>query len=158
MANQKHLIGLLLGAEEDWPTALEALIAGLGPITGPGGTRHEITTERLTIEPFNLRDPVRQDLVIDRLAHWYYHPREWLKKAALMDDVYLLNSPFTFQSMEKHSAYCALIRLGMQRAGDRARALQEPGRQRAVGLHVGEVQPVLRPRRDRRGPRATRSS
>jgi hypothetical protein len=25
MANQKHLIGLLLGAEEDWPTALEAL-------------------------------------------------------------------------------------------------------------------------------------
>jgi hypothetical protein len=32
---------------------------------------------------------------------------------ALMDDVYLLNSPFTFQSMEKHSAYCALIRLGM---------------------------------------------
>jgi hypothetical protein len=50
---------------------------------------------------------------IDRLAYWYYHPREWLKKVALMDDVYLLNSPFTFQSMEKHSAYCALIRLGM---------------------------------------------
>ena len=31
-----------------------------------------------------------------------------------MDDVYLLNNPFTFQSMEKHSAYCALIRLGMK--------------------------------------------
>ncbi len=30
-----------------------------------------------------------------------------------MDDVYLLNSPFTFQSMEKHSAYCAMLRLGM---------------------------------------------
>ena len=53
------------------------------------------------------------EVVIDRLAYWYYHPREWLKKVALMDDVYLLNSPFTFQSMEKHSAYCALIRLGM---------------------------------------------
>ena len=51
--------------------------------------------------------------MIDRLAYWYYHPREWLKKVALMDDVYLLNSPFTFQSMEKHSAYCALMRLGM---------------------------------------------
>lgn len=114
MANQKHLIGLLLGAEEDWPTALEALIAGLGPITGPGGTRHEITSERVTIEPFNLRDPVRQDLVVDRLAYWYYHPREWLKKAALMDDLYLLNSPFTFQSMEKHSAYVALMRMGMR--------------------------------------------
>ena len=31
-----------------------------------------------------------------------------------MDDVYLLNSPFTFQSMEKHSAYCAMMRLGLK--------------------------------------------
>ena len=30
-----------------------------------------------------------------------------------MDDVYLLNSPFTFQSMEKHAAYCAMMRLGL---------------------------------------------
>ena len=52
--------------------------------------------------------------MIDRLAYWYYHPREWLKKAALMDDVYLLNWPFTFQSMEKHAAYCALMRLGLK--------------------------------------------
>jgi hypothetical protein len=52
--------------------------------------------------------------VIDRLAWWYYVPREWLKKVALMDDVYLLNSPFTFQSMEKHAAYCAMLRLGLK--------------------------------------------
>ena len=52
--------------------------------------------------------------MIDRLAYWYYDPREWLKKVALMDDVYLLNSPFTFQSMEKHAAYCAMIRLGLK--------------------------------------------
>lgn len=109
----EHLIGLLLGAEEDWPQALEELVRRVGPIAGPDGDRHELRTERLTIEPFNLRSTPRQQLVIDRLAHWYYHPREWLKKAALMDDVYLLNSPFTFQSMEKHSAYCALMRLGM---------------------------------------------
>ena len=31
-----------------------------------------------------------------------------------MDDVYLLNSPFTFQSMEKHAAYCAMMRLGLK--------------------------------------------
>ncbi|MGN6415210.1 ATP-grasp domain-containing protein [Flexivirga sp.] len=109
----EHLIGLLLGAEEDWPRAFEELVRRVGPITSPDGSRHNIRTERMTIEPFNLRDKPRTDLVIDRLAHWYYHPREWLKKAALMDDVYLLNSPFTFQSMEKHSAYCALMRLGM---------------------------------------------
>jgi hypothetical protein len=52
--------------------------------------------------------------VIDRLAWWYDVPREWLKKIALMDDVYLLNNPFTFQAMEKHSAYCAMMRLGLK--------------------------------------------
>ena len=31
-----------------------------------------------------------------------------------MDDVYLLNTPFTFQSMEKHAAYCAMMRLGLK--------------------------------------------
>src|SRR5688572_26852911 len=31
-----------------------------------------------------------------------------------MNDVYLLNNPFTFQSMEKHAAYCAMIRLGLK--------------------------------------------
>ena len=66
------------------------------------------------MEPFDLRDRPRYELVIDRLAYWYYLPREWLKKVALMDDVYLLNSPFTFQSMEKHAAYCAMIRLGLK--------------------------------------------
>ena len=107
-----HLIGLLLGAEQDWPRAFEAILRRVGTVT-VDGTDHTVSCERLTIEPFDLTDPVRTELVIDRLAHWYYHPREWLKKVALMDDVYLLNSPFTFQSMEKHSAYCALMRLGM---------------------------------------------
>src|SRR5581483_4825957 len=49
-----------------------------------------------------------------RLAWWYSVPREWLKKVSLMDDVYLLNNPFTFQAMEKHSAYCAMMRLGIK--------------------------------------------
>jgi len=110
----QHLIGLLLGAEEDWPQAFEALLRRLGPVTDDAGTTHEFGTERLTIEPFDLNDPVRTDLVIDRLAYWYYHPREWLKKAALMNGTYLLNSPFTFQAMEKHSAYCAMLRLGLK--------------------------------------------
>ncbi|HEY1619872.1 MAG TPA: hypothetical protein VGG25_19775 [Streptosporangiaceae bacterium] len=114
MTTTRHLIGLLLGTEEDWPAAFEELLTRLGPVTGPDGTRHVFDTERITIEPFSLRDRPRYDLVIDRLAYWYYHPREWLKKVALMDGVYLLNSPFTFQSMEKHAAYCAMIRLGLK--------------------------------------------
>jgi hypothetical protein len=111
---QRHLIGLLLGTEEDWPRAFAEIVHRVGAVTGPDGTRHAFDTERLTIEPFGLRDRPRHDLVIDRLAYWYYHPREWLKKVALMDSVYLLNSPFTFQSMEKHAAYCAMLRLGLK--------------------------------------------
>ena len=110
----RHLVGLLLGAEEDWPTAFESILRRVGPLTDASGRVHEVEAERLTIEPFELTDPVRPGLVIDRLAYWYYHPREWLKKAALMDGTYLLNSPFTFQSMEKHSAYCAMLRLGLK--------------------------------------------
>lgn len=110
---KEHLVGLLLGNEEDWPRAFETITQRLGTFQY-AGQGHRLTTERVMIEPFSLRAAPRHDLVIDRLAHWYYHPREWLKKIALMDDVYLLNSPFTFQSMEKHAAYCALIRLGMK--------------------------------------------
>jgi hypothetical protein len=108
-----HLIGLLLGAEKDWPRAFETVLRMVGPIKD-GGEVHTLSSERLTIEPFRLDDPVRTPLVIDRLAYWYYHPREWLKKASLVNGTYLLNSPFTFQSMEKHSAYCAMVRLGLK--------------------------------------------
>ena len=108
-----HLIGLLLGTEEDWPTAFESILARVGAIAY-GGETHELTTERIVNEPFDLRSRPRYSLVIDRLAWWYDLPRAWLKKIALMDDVYLLNNPFTFQSMEKHSAYCAMMRLGLR--------------------------------------------
>jgi hypothetical protein len=114
MTVPRHLIGLLLGTEDDWPRAFEEITRRLGPVAGPDGGRHEFGTERITIEPFRLRDKPRYELVIDRLAYWYYVPREWLKKVALMDSVYLLNSPFTFQSMEKHAAYCAMMRLGLK--------------------------------------------
>ena len=95
----------------------------------------------MTIEPFDLDDPVRTDLVIDRLAYWYYHPREWLKKVALMDDIYLLNSPFTFQSMEKHSAYCAMLRLGLKIPRTVLVPYKNPVDNVALGLHRGQVQP-----------------
>ena len=83
MTSSRHLIGLLLGTEEDWPRAFEEILRRLGPVAGTGGTRHVFDCERITIEPFDLRDRPRYELVIDRLAYWYYHPREWLKKVAL---------------------------------------------------------------------------
>jgi len=109
-----HLIGMLLGVEEDWPAAFEALLGRADLSIRAGGETHRFTTERVTIEPFDLRARPRHALVIDRLGWWYPLPREWLKKVALMDPVHLLNNPFTFQAMEKHAAYCAMIRLGLK--------------------------------------------
>jgi hypothetical protein len=109
----EHLIGLLLGTEEDWPSTFERLVERIGPVRH-GGETHRFPTERIVVEPFDLRYRPRYRLVIDRLAWWYDVPREWLKKIALMNDVYLLNNPFTFQAMEKHSAYCAMMRLGLK--------------------------------------------
>ena len=69
--------------------------------------------ERVGIEPHRLRAPRNYDLVMDRLAHWYRTSREWVKKIVLMDGTYVFNNPWTFQSMEKQTSYCAMMRLGM---------------------------------------------
>ena len=66
-----------------------------------------------------------------------------------MDDVYLLNNPFTFQAMEKHSAYCAMMRLGPEGAGDVADPAQAAAGQRALPADRRALQPLVRPRGDR---------
>lgn len=106
-------IGLLIGDELDWPWTFESLARDLKLNFNYKGQMVEIEVERIRIHPFALTDYTGYNLVIDRLAYWHYQPREWLKKAALFNKVYLLNNPFTFQSMEKHSAYCAMLRLGL---------------------------------------------
>ena len=55
MDETRHLIGLLLGTEEDWPRAFETLLGRLGPVKDASGTTHHIDVERITIEPFDLR-------------------------------------------------------------------------------------------------------
>jgi len=115
--SKKKIIGLLVGDELDWPDTIELLLGRLLERCGGGieygGERFEVGMRRMRIDPFSLRDPSTTDVIIDRLAYWHFAPREWLKKVALVDRTYLLNNPFTFQSMEKHSAYCAMIRLGL---------------------------------------------
>lgn len=106
-------IGLLLGDETDWPAALEALLGRFNPPIRYRGRTYRVEMERVRIRPFALGDPVPYHLILDRLGHWHYHPREWLKKAALVDGVYLLNNPFTFQCLEKHATYAAMHRLGL---------------------------------------------
>ncbi len=106
-------IGMLLGDEVDWPATFESLIRRLKLNIKHRGETYQITTERVRIHPFRLDAPTSYNLVVDRLAYWNQHPREWLKKAAFLNDLYLVNNPFTFQAMEKHTAYCAMMKLGL---------------------------------------------
>jgi hypothetical protein len=113
MANATRRIGLSLGADLCWPEAYERIMDKLALAIPHGGDTVGIEVERVTIEPFDLRQPCRYDVVLDRLTHWYHLSREWIKKAVLMDGLYVLNNPWAVQSMEKQTSYCAMMHLGM---------------------------------------------
>ena len=66
-----HLIGLLLGTEDDWPTAFERLFGRVGSIEY-GGETHELTTERVMNEPFDLRYRGRGTRSSSTASLWWY--------------------------------------------------------------------------------------
>ena len=106
-------IGLSLGADICWPRCFEGILKSWNPTLKVQGQSVRFEVERMTIEPFDLRGPAGYDVVVDRLTHWYANTREWIKKAVLMDDVYVFNNPWSVQSMEKQTSYCAMMRLGL---------------------------------------------
>lgn len=113
MAERTLKIGLSLGADICWPICYESLLDAMKLDIRHGGDRLTFRSERVTIEPFNLQQPVSYDVVIDRLTHWYSTSREWIKKGILLDDLYVYNNPWSLQSNEKHTSYAAMMRLGL---------------------------------------------
>jgi len=106
-------IGLSLGADICWPLCYEHLMRRLDLRIPVGRDKIRFEVERVTIEPFDLRQECRYDLVIDRLTHWFHTSREWIKKAVVMNHLYVFNNPWSVQSMEKHTTYAAMMHLGM---------------------------------------------
>lgn len=113
MAQVTRHIGLSLGADICWPICFEEILKRLELAIPWQGDTVGFDVSRVTIEPFDLRQPVRYDLVIDRLTHWYHTSREWIKKAVVLDDLYVFNNPWSLQANEKHTTYCAMMRLGL---------------------------------------------
>jgi hypothetical protein len=113
MAEVVRRIGLSLGADICWPICFEQLVEKLDLRVPHEGDTLRFEVERVTIEPFDLRQPVKYDVVVDRLTHWFHTSREWIKKAILMDDLYVFNNPWSVQANEKHTSYAAMMRLGM---------------------------------------------
>jgi hypothetical protein len=106
-------IGLSLGADICWPACYEQIVDRLKLNLAIGSESVRFAVERVTVEPFDLKQPCKYDVVVDRLTHWFHTSREWIKKAVIMDGLYVLNNPWSLQSMEKHTSYCAMMRLGM---------------------------------------------
>ena len=113
MTHVTRRIGLSLGADICWPIAYREILRDLDLEIEEGGETIRFEVENVTIEPFDLRQRTSYDLVIDRLTHWYYPTREWIKKAVILDDLYVFNNPWSVQSMEKQTTYCAMMRLGL---------------------------------------------
>ena len=113
MADVTRRIGLSLGADLCWPICYEEILRRLDLALPIDDDTVRFEVDRVTIEPFDLRQPANYDLVVDRLTHWYTTSREWIKKAVLMNGLYVFNNPWAIQSMEKHTSYCAMMRLGM---------------------------------------------
>ena len=112
MAHITRRIGLSLGADICWPICYEELLKRLDLRLAIGGDTVSIECDRVYIEPFSLSQSCRYDVVIDRLTHWYHTSREWIKKAILVNDLYVFNNPWSLQSMEKQTTYAAMMRLG----------------------------------------------
>jgi hypothetical protein len=113
VARVTRKIGLSLGADVDWPKAYEEIVAKLDLSIPIGRDKVGFHVERTSIEPYDLQAPAKYDLVVDRLTHWYPFQREWIKKAVILDGTYVFNNPWSVQSMEKHTTYCALMALGI---------------------------------------------
>lgn len=113
MANKIRNIGLSLGADICWPSCYEEIVKRLRLTIPNGSDSIRFHVERITVEPFNLQQPCTYHVVLDRLTHWLHTSREWIKKAVILDGLYVLNNPWSLQSMEKQTTYCAMMRLGM---------------------------------------------
>jgi hypothetical protein len=113
MAEVTRHIGLSLGADLCWPLCFEHMIERLDLRIPWQGDTLRFDVERVTIEPFELRQACTYDVVVDRLTHWYHTSREWIKKCILLNDLYVFNNPWSIQANEKHTTYCAMMRLGM---------------------------------------------
>ena len=113
MANVTRKIGLSLGADICWPICFEEMLKQLDLTLLMDGDKVRFECERVTIEPFDLRQPCQYDVVVDRLTHWFHTSREWIKKSVIMDGLYVFNNPWSVQAILKSTTYAAMIHLGL---------------------------------------------
>ena len=91
----------------------------------------------------------RRDRPADALVHT---SREWIKKAIVLNDLYVFNNPWSIQSKEKHTTYCAMMRLGLP-IPETWMVPPKAYEHAATSSRRSALRAALRPRRDRREAR-----
>ena len=149
----RHLIGLLLGTEEDWPTRVRD--AARPARAGQGRLRHDPPRDRRADHDRAVR-PARQAALRPRRrpARLLVLPPARVAEEGRADGRRVPAQQPVHVPVDGEAR--GVLRDAAARAegaADRAGAAQEPARQRALRLHGGQVQPAVRPRRDRRADR-----
>ena len=152
-----HLIGLLLGTENDWPAAFETLTRRLDPISyrGVAAPRRHRADHHRAVRPAR-PGPARRGhrpagLVVLPPAGVAEEGRAGQRHLPAQQPVHLPGDGEALRVLRDDPAR-------LRHPGHRAGAVQEPGRPREVGLHGGDLQPAVRPGRGGRPGSATRCS
>ena len=149
----EHAIGLLLGTEEDWPAAFEALVARLGPVDGHDAA-HRADPQRA------VRPALPAALLArDRPARVVVRPAARLAEEGLADGRRLsAEQPVHVPGDGEALGVLRADAARHPRAGDVADPAQGAAGEPALPADRRAVQRAVRPRGDRRATSATRSS
>ena len=124
--NVTRRIGLSLGADICWPICLRGDPRAARPARSPSdGDTVRFEVERVTIEPFDLRQPCAlrpRHRPADALVP--HEPRVDQEGGRSWTTSTSSTTRGRVQSMEKHTTYCAMMRLGLADPGDLAGAAE----------------------------------
>jgi hypothetical protein len=97
-------VGILVGREKTFPQALIDRINARGA--------GEVEAEYVIIGGVRLDEPLRYDIIIDRISHEVPFYRAFLKRAAL-EGTQIINNPFWWAADDKFFNYSLAIKLGV---------------------------------------------
>ncbi len=105
MSQNKHTkIGLIVGAEYDWPEAF---------MTAVNDSHTGITAELIKLGGTHMGEPVEYAVIIDRMSHKIPYYRAYVKHA-VMQGVTVINNPFLWDVDSKFLGTAVISQLGLK--------------------------------------------
>ncbi len=102
--NKYPKIGLIVGAEYDWPEAF---------MTAVNNSNAGITAELVKLGGTHMGEPVEYAVIIDRMSHKIPYYRAYVKHAA-MQGVAVINNPFLWDVDSKFLGTAVISQLGLK--------------------------------------------